>query len=140
LLIALVGNRCRYDGSNTEFAKMVEQRHIDYWRQRQAEQRTEQQCLTQQAWEEVDRIAKLLQQQFGATQVIVFGSLVKDTFHSDSDIDLAVAGISAADYFAAVAAANQISQRWVDLKPLESLEPHFKERVLTTGKVINATD
>lgn len=119
---------------------MVEQRHIDYWRQRQAEQIEEQHRLTQQAWEDVDQVNVLLRQEFGAIRAIVFGSLVRGGFHQNSDIDIAAEGIPTADYFAAVAAINRVSRRWVDLKPLESLEPHFRERVLATGKVLNATD
>jgi len=79
-----------------------------------------------------------LRSDFGATQIIVFGSLVKDRFDAQSDIDLAIEGIPPEDYFTAMAAANQISHQWVDLKPIESLEPHFLQVVLKTGRRINA--
>lgn len=68
---------------------------------------------------------------------MVFGSLVQERFGEDSDIDLAVAGIDKADFFAALAAVNAHSKWWIDLKPIESLEPRFKERVLATGRVID---
>lgn len=56
---------------------MIEQRHIDYWRQRQREQHYQNQCLSHQAWEDAQRIAVMLKQDFQATCVIVFGSLAK---------------------------------------------------------------
>jgi uncharacterized protein len=37
-----------------------------------------------------------------------------------------------------MAAANRISHHWVDLKPIESLDPHFLQKVLETGKSIHA--
>ena len=73
---------------------------------------------------------------FNAQQIILFGSLAKGKFKDGSDIDLAVAGIPKCEYFADVAAVNQITRFWVDLKPLENLEPHFLHRILTMGECI----
>ncbi|WP_228020989.1 hypothetical protein [Microcystis sp. LEGE 08355] len=33
-----------------------------------------------------------------------------------------------------------ISDRWIDLKPIEDLEPHFLNRVLQTGECLYASD
>ncbi|MFQ4137616.1 nucleotidyltransferase family protein [Nodosilinea sp. PGN35] len=64
--------------------------------------------------------ADLLKQEFQATQVVVFGSLVHpERFHQTSDIDLAVAGLSPLDYFAAVARLQDLSVFKVDLVRLE---------------------
>jgi predicted nucleotidyltransferase len=117
---------------------MVEPRHIAYWRDRQAKQAILQHHQTQQAWAALGPIAQMLRQDFGATRILVFGSLVRGTFHPDSDLDLAVAGIPPDRYFEALAAVNQNSPRWIDLKPLESLEAHFRDRVLATGVEIDA--
>ncbi|MEB3292463.1 MAG: nucleotidyltransferase domain-containing protein [Synechococcales bacterium] len=119
---------------------MIEPAHLDYWRKRKAEQVVEQQALAAQAWEDVKAISTVLQRDFGATQIILFGSLVKQRFHANSDIDIAAAGIPAMDYFAAVAAVNQVSRRWVDLKPLEALEPHFRDRILAEGTLLYAAN
>lgn len=94
----------------------MEQKYIDYWRNRQAKQAAAPRALAKQAWEDVERIAKLLTTEFGATQIIVFGSLVQgDRFDAESDIDLAVRGILPEDYFTALATVNRISHQWVDL-------------------------
>ncbi|OGG44062.1 MAG: hypothetical protein A3F84_28065 [Candidatus Handelsmanbacteria bacterium RIFCSPLOWO2_12_FULL_64_10] len=42
------------------------------------------------------------------------------------------------DYFAALAAVNRLTHLWVDLKPLEDLDPHFRQCVLTTGERVYA--
>lgn len=116
---------------------MVEQKYIDYWRAKQAAQAVQIQRWEQEAWADLRAAVLLLRNQFGVTQAIVFGSLVRDRFGEDSDIDLAVEGLEKADFFEALAAVNAQSQRWIDLKPMESLEPRFKERVLSTGRVVD---
>jgi uncharacterized protein len=118
----------------------VQPQYIDYWRNQQARQTKERQVLTQQAWQEVRAIVMLLKQDFGATQIILFGSLLSDRFDAQSDIDMVVAGIPAEAYFVALSAVNRLSDRWVDLKPLEALDANFRDRVLATGQVIDETD
>lgn len=117
---------------------MVEQKYIDYWRDRQVQQAAESERLAAQAWADVQHIAEILRTEFGATEMIVFGSLVKGGFDAESDIDIAVDGIPPADYFTAMAAANRISHQWVDLKPIAALDPHFRQKVIQTGRRIDA--
>jgi predicted nucleotidyltransferase len=120
-------------------AVVVEQKYIDYWRDRQAKEAAASKALAKRAWADVERIARLLTTDFGATQIIVFGSLVQgDHFDIDSDIDIAVKGIPPDQYFTAMAAANRITSQWVDLKPIEALDPHFLQKVMSTGKSIHA--
>ncbi|MCZ6675696.1 MAG: nucleotidyltransferase domain-containing protein [Candidatus Poribacteria bacterium] len=114
--------------------------YVGYWRRRRSDQRMHNQRLAQQARADLERIVDLLVSEFGATQIILFGSLVKGRFADASDIDLAVEGIPSAQYFAALAAVNCVSPVWVDLKPLEDLTPHFRHHVLATGEQIYARD
>lgn len=116
---------------------MVDQRFIDYWQQRQQQQAAEREALRQRAWQQVQRSAQVLRQQFGATGVFVYGSLVKDRFSAESDIDIAVAGLAKERFYEAVAAVNEGCDRWIDLKPIESLEPYFWQRIQTQGIWIN---
>lgn len=117
----------------------VEQKYIDYWRSRKSQRIARERVLAQAAWVDVEKATRLLKSQYGATKVIVFGSLVRDRFGEDSDIDLAVEGLESKDFFEALTAVNEIGERWIDLKPMESLEPRFKSRVLDTGRVVDAS-
>jgi predicted nucleotidyltransferase len=110
--------------------------YLKYWQERQFEQDLKNQRLAQQARQELSQVIELLIDRFQVSKIILFGSLAKGTFHQDSDIDLAVAGIEPSKYFQALAQVNNISDRWIDLKPLESLEPHFLKRVLETGECL----
>ncbi|WP_139559087.1 nucleotidyltransferase family protein [Methylotetracoccus oryzae] len=113
---------------------------LEYWRRALSAHARQRQEMERVAWEEVRRIAGVLRDQFGATRVIVFGSLVRGRFTERSDLDIAVEGLDADRFFAALAMANGLTDRTVDLKPLESLSQHFRERVLATGCEVDATD
>ena len=112
---------------------MVDQRFTDYWQQRQQRQLAQFKVLKHQAWRDTQHIAKVLRQDFGATGIFVYGSLVKDQFSAESDIDIAVTGIAKDRFFEAVAVVNDGCDRWVDLKPIESLEPYFWQRIQSQG-------
>ena len=110
--------------------------YVAYWRRRQAAGRARSLRLARQARADALRIAAMLRREFSVRRVLLFGSLAQGHFFADSDIDLAVEGLGAADFFLALAQAGKLSEFPVDLKPLEDLDPHFKARVLATGKTI----
>ena len=102
---------------------------------RNAEVAAETARLEVDAQEDARAIATMLRRDFGATRIILFGSLARGGFHAESDIDLAVAGVPVPVWFEAYAAANRLARhyRWVELFPLEDLDGHFLRRVLETG-------
>jgi uncharacterized protein len=63
--------------------------------------------------------AEILRAEFGASRVVLFGSILSDaadrSFHEDSDIDLAVWGISDRLYFKAVGKLQGLSEFAIDL-------------------------
>lgn len=63
----------------------------------------------EKAWEAARRAAKLLRERFGATRVVVFGSLVhKSCFTRWSDVDIAAWGIRPEDTFRAIGAVLDV--------------------------------
>lgn len=116
----------------------METRDVVYWRRRRTQRQAESRRLAQQARADLGRVVDALVREFGAKRIILFGSLVRGRFSAGSDIDLAVEGIPHSDYFAALTAANRLTRLWVDLKPLEDLDPHFRQCVLTTGEQVYA--
>jgi len=119
---------------------MVEQKYIDYWRDRQARQKRYHQQLAEKARQEVTQMASLLVDQYDVQRIILFGSLTRDRFVAESDIDLAVEGLAPAKYFEVLSRLNQMAERSVDLKLWDDLDPHFQSRVLVTGEVIYARE
>ena len=110
--------------------------YVAYWRRSQQQQAAYHARLAQQARMAATRIAGHLRQHYGVKHVILFGSLVRGDFVAGSDIDLAVEGLTRADFFRVLGELNAMTRFWVDLKPLEDLEPRFRERVLSSGEEI----
>jgi predicted nucleotidyltransferase len=67
--------------------------------------------------------ANVILRSYGATEVHLFGSAANGTMREDSDVDIAVRGISPEKFFSAMAAASEALNRNVDLVDLDSKNP-----------------
>ncbi len=87
--------------------------------------------LLHRAWDTAHRIAAMLYEVFGATQVAVFGSLAEEYYFSKwSDIDIVVWGIPNDKSLRALSVASDISRLFkVDLVMFENCEKKFQERI-----------
>jgi len=90
------------------------------------------------AWELAHRAALLLKDRFGASQVIVFGSLVHGHwFSQSSDLDLAASGLKPEDYFLAVARLQDLSPLFsIDLVDLDRCRPELKKSIVQEGMAL----
>lgn len=88
-------------------------------------------ALLCRAWKIAHQVAIMLYENFGATQVAVFGSLAeRDWFSEQSDIDIAVWGLPSNSYFNAVSEAIGFSREFkIDLVRFESCKGVFRKRV-----------
>ena len=106
---------------------------VEYRRRldQQFQNRKVDEALLQRAWQTAHRIAATLYEDFGATQVAVFGSLAEpESFSKWSDIDIAVWGIPSDKYFRAVWEAEDISRLFdVDLVDFESCPALYREKI-----------
>jgi predicted nucleotidyltransferase len=114
---------------------MKEVKFVAKWKERQNERRLHLHSLAEAARKDLEKVVQVLTQQYGVRRAILFGSLSRGRFAEGSDIDIAVEGLNRADFYEALAAVNRVTPHWVDLKPLEDLDPFFRERVLS-GKVL----
>jgi uncharacterized protein len=90
----------------------------------------------QAAWSIARRAANLLREEFGATQVIAFGSLAHDAwFGSHSDIDLAAEGIPAEAFWRAWCAVDRLDLAVeIDLVAIESAPPKLRDEIMRHGE------
>jgi predicted nucleotidyltransferase len=88
------------------------------------------------AWQLARRAATLLKEEFGATRVAVFGSLVQSRlFHLRSDIDLAVWGLPERDYYRAVGRLLSLDPDIsFDLIEVEFASQRLRKRIQLEGK------
>ena len=87
--------------------------------------------LLHQAWRDAQEVAILLYEEFGATQVVVFGSLTEPMwFTKGSDIDIAVSGLSNDLYHkACIRIMNFNSAFRIDLINFDTSNGLFRERI-----------
>ncbi len=80
------------------------------------------------------RAAAVLKEQFDATRVVVFGSLVQGRFDEASDIDMVVEGIAPAAFFRAWSQAAREARGFeLDLVPLEDARPWVPAVLAASG-------
>lgn len=79
-------------------------------------------------------IAHELYKTFGASKVVLFGSLARDEFYLRSDIDLAVWGIPPALFYRAVAFVTGYSDTWtVDFVDAEDCSEALRHNINEEG-------
>ena len=88
-------------------------------------------ALLQRAWQTAHRIAAMLYEDFGATQVAVFGSLAgQKWFSKASDIDIIVWGLSSDKYLDALWKTVGFSPEFkIDLVDFSETTGRFRERI-----------
>jgi len=86
---------------------------------------------------EVLAAANLLRS-MGASEVFIFGSLVRGELRPNSDIDMAVSGLPASVYFSAVSRASDILGRPVDLLDLDEDTPLVRY-LLRSGELVRVS-
>ena len=88
-------------------------------------------ALLQRAWQTVHQIATMLYEDFGATQVAVFGSLAgQKWFSKRSDIDIVVWGLPGDTYLDALWETRNLSREFkIDLVNFDSAKGRFRERI-----------
>ncbi len=85
--------------------------------------------------ERVKRAAAMLKEEFGATSVILVGSLAHGAwFTPESDVDLVVVGIRPEDFWRAWRLVEEIiGDREVDLVDADTLSDTFRDKVEREG-------
>ncbi len=84
---------------------------------------------------QIRKLAEELKSRFGVRRVVLFGSLAHEAWSiADSDVDLAVEGLSEDAYWDAWRLAEEmISDRSVDLIELEKASPSLREAIERYG-------
>lgn len=104
-------------------------------RRREAQARQVQVQRREQARAAARQAAVLLKERFGATRVLLFGSVVHaGFFHRRSDVDLAVEGIESRNFWRAWAALDRLGSEFeIDLVDVETAPPALREAILREG-------
>jgi predicted nucleotidyltransferase len=111
-------------------------RPLDAIRKRRAKFSAEIASRRRRAMSAARKAAKLLKSEFGATEVILFGSLARRVgFTRWSDIDLASRGIPSEKYLTAMDTVLHLSPEFkIDLVELETCPPALLKSIENEGK------
>jgi uncharacterized protein len=126
--------RMRDQTISSEELQRCQQTARRQWQRQQARERQ----ARQQAWQAAVRAVEVLKSQFGATRVIIFGSLVRDDlFHVHSDVDIAVAGVADDQYYRAVGVAQGIAPGIaIDVIRLEDAPAALQRAIAQEGTIV----
>ncbi len=82
--------------------------------------------------------AELLKTQFGASRVVLFGSVARGYFfHQRSDIDLAVEGLENRDFWRAWSALDEVAEGFeIDVVGLETAADKLREQIAKEGIIL----
>jgi len=109
--------------------------YLAHARRRAARQRRETEARYQQAWDLAHRAADLLKTKFGASRVVLFGSLLhKKRFRRWSDVDLAAWDLPGTTYYRAQSALLDLEPSiQIDLVDPDSCSPHLRRAIEQEG-------
>ena len=84
------------------------------------------------------QVVRLLAEDFGATRVLLFGSLARGTAGPESDVDLLVDGLPLERLIEATARADRLlAEANADLVPADRVRPEVLTRALAEGILLH---
>lgn len=110
-------------------SKFVE--YIESWKEHEKFLQKRMSLLQEDLWQILPKVSEKLKS-LGATEVIIFGSLVEGDFKLDSDVDIAVIGMPKDKYIEALLATEKIITPLhidFDLVFYETAYPWIKEKI-----------
>lgn len=110
---------------------------LRHFRERAARQQEQRRARQERLRAAAADCARLLLRRFGASRVMLFGSVATGRADSRSDLDLAVEGLARARYFEALAALHDLADSSVDLVLWEEAPPTLRERILREGVALD---
>lgn len=115
--------------------------YIAAFERRQAAEQLRAAAKAEFAIDAARRIASHLAATYAVRRVVLFGSLARDEFRVESDIDLLVEGLPPDALFRAGADAEEIAgEIAVDLVPAEAAGVRLLQRIKLEGRVLYARD
>lgn len=107
-----------------------------YWNEKAVRDEIAKEQIRQKALRTAEILKNILVEEFSVKKIILFGSILeKGCFKEDSDIDIAVEGLSKDKYFIALGRLMMESPFDIDLKPVEDVSDLLKKRI-AKGKVL----
>lgn len=85
--------------------------------------------------EDIEKVVKILKEH-GAKEVFIFGSIANGTFTENSDIDIAVKGLAAKDFYRVASILMLELENEFDLIDLDDRGNRFSQMLLNVGRLL----
>ncbi|HAW49436.1 TPA: hypothetical protein DCX16_00565 [bacterium] len=95
----------------------------------------EKEKISPEIMEDLEKIKSILCH-YGATKIILYGSLVRGDYKADSDIDMCYEGLPDENYFRAMAECIMNTRKRVSILDFESIKGYLKQRISKEGKLL----
>ena len=115
---------------------VIPEKAIKFLLKRREHQREEARQQAREAWESLPKLVRILSDEYNAERVILFGSLAREEFRINSDIDLAVSGVCAENYYKALGRLLLESPCSCDLVTIEDAPDLLRQRIEEEGVIL----
>lgn len=88
------------------------------------------------ALKDIERIKKYLAEEAKVREIYLFGSILKDNFGKNSDIDIAVGGLRDKEFFPVYAHLDNFTDFPIELVDLDEKDNFFRREIRKRGKKI----
>lgn len=110
------------------------------WRARERASREHDAAWRSRIEARLAQVVRMLAEDFGATRILLFGSLARGTATQESDVDLLVEGLPLERLIEATVRANRLlAEASVDLVPADRIRPEVLTRALAEGVVLHGS-
>ena len=110
--------------------------YVEYQRHRIQIREAHREAARAEALQAIERMQPVFAETLGLQRVYLFGSLQRNRFREDSDIDLAVEGVNAETFLRLSARLRSVTTRPVDLIDLKDCEDPFARFIREFGRVL----
>jgi predicted nucleotidyltransferase len=110
------------------------------WNVRERARRQEEAAWRARIEARLTQVVRMLAEDFGATRIVLFGSLARGTATPKSDVDLLVEGLPLERLIEATVRADRLlSEASADLVPADRIRPEVLTRALAEGIVLHGS-
>ena len=85
---------------------------------------------------DVERIKRYLVEDVGVREIYLFGSILRENFKKDSDIDIAIGGFGKKRFFSIWSSLDEFTDFNVELVDLDERDDFFREQIRKRGEKI----
>lgn len=131
-----MGGRIKNGGSEGTIVEQEIESYRKNFRIRVKRELEENRECRRNALGDVERIKRYLADDIGVKEIYLFGSITREDFRKDSDIDIAISGFDERKFFSIWSKLDEFTDFNVELVDLDERDDFFRQQIRERGKRI----